>query len=131
MGTMVLIIEDEQDMANLIRDRLENEGYQTDVAYTGADAIKELREKKPDIVTLDLYLPDINGLNILKELKSNPNTYKIPVIIVSSSEEEDNAIGLGADKFIKKPINFVKLFSVLNDAKTKIARSNKESAVKK
>ena len=121
MATTVLIIEDEQDMANLIRDRLEEEGYQTDVAYTGAEAIKELRDKKPDIVTLDVYLPDINGLNILKDLKSNPRTDKIPVIILSSSEEENNAIGLGAERFIKKPINFVKLFSVLKDVKLKLA----------
>lgn len=125
MSTTVLIIEDEEDIANLIRDRLEGEGYQAAVAYTGADAIKELRDKKPDIVTLDVYLPDINGLNILKDLKSNPNTDKIPVIIVSSSEEEDNALGLGAEKFLKKPINFVKLFSVLKDIKSKIRTVSK------
>ena len=125
MATTVLIIEDEQEIANLIRDRLEDEGYSTEVAYTGADAIRELGEKKPDIVTLDVYLPDINGLNILKDLKSNPKTDQIPVIIVSSSDEEKNARELGAQDYVKKPINFAKLFGVLQEIKQRTGKAAK------
>jgi CheY-like chemotaxis protein len=65
-------------------------------------------------------------LNILKELKSNPNTDKIPVIIISSSTEEEDAIHLGADEFVKKPINFPKLFDVLQKAKADIAEKRKK-----
>ena len=125
MATTVLIIEDEPEISNLIRDRLEDEGYLTEVAYTGADAIRELGEKKPDIITLDVYLPDINGLNILKNLKSNSQTDKIPVIIVSSSDEEKNARDLGAQDYVKKPINFVKLFGVLQEIKQRTAKGVK------
>ncbi len=125
MGRTILIIEDEQNIADLIKDRLDDEGYKTDIAFTGGEALNELAKNKPDMITLDIYLPDINGLKILKDLKANPNTDKIPVIIISSSDEEKNAMDLGAEKFVRKPINFTKLFEILKDVESKKKEENK------
>ena len=71
------------------------------------------------MITLDIVLPDANGLSILKDLKADPKTDKIPVIIISSSDEEKNALELGAEKFVKKPINFHKLFEIMKDIEAK------------
>jgi DNA-binding response OmpR family regulator len=125
VGRTILIIEDEQNIADLIKDRLDDEGYKTDIAFTGGEALNELAKNKPDMITLDIYLPDINGLKILKDLKANPNTDKIPVIIISSSDEEKNAMDLGAEKFVRKPINFTKLFEILKDVESKKKEENK------
>ncbi|MHB9155339.1 MAG: response regulator [Endomicrobiales bacterium] len=119
MSPMVLILEDERNIADLLRDRLDDEGYLVRVAHTAADAIVQLRNRNPDVITLDIQLPDSNGLKILKELKSNPETQKIPVVIISSCDEGPAAIALGAEEFIHKPVNFSKLFKVLNDIKAK------------
>ena len=113
MVSTVLIIEDEENIASLIKDRLDDMGYVTSVAYTGKEAAARLREKKPDLITLDIYLPDANGLSILKDLKKDPETDRIPVVIISSSNEEHDAMELGAVKFVNKPINFPKLFEVI------------------
>jgi DNA-binding response OmpR family regulator len=113
MESAVLIVEDEKNLASLLGDRLGDEGYQVRVAYTGADALKLLKEKSPDVVTLDIHLPDANGLALLKDLKADPDMKKIPVIIISSSDEGEGAKKLGAEAFFRKPVDFKKLFDML------------------
>jgi DNA-binding response OmpR family regulator len=124
MGAAILIVEDEYSIAELLKERFDDKGYQVKVAYTGAQAMKALKGNNPDVITLDIFLPDANGLNLLRELKKHPETNTIPVIIISSSDEGEGAKELGAEGFIKKPIDFKKLFSViesLRSAKEKIA----------
>jgi len=118
MGAAILIVEDEQSIAGLLKERLDGEGYQVTVAYTGAEAVKDIQEIKPDVITLDIHLPDANGIKILQNIKSNPATNKIPVIIISSSDEGLDAKAKGAEEFIPKPINFKKLFETLRGLKT-------------
>ncbi|MGA2090887.1 MAG: response regulator [Endomicrobiales bacterium] len=120
MESAVLIVEDEKNIASLLGDRLQEEGYQVRVAYTGADALKQLKEKSPDVITLDIYLPDANGLTLLKDIKANPEMKKIPVIIISSSDDEGDGVKtLGAEGFFRKPVDFTKLFDMLKTLKTK------------
>lgn len=121
MASVVLILEDDKNISDLLRDRLDEEGYKVKVALTGADAILQLKSKSPDIITLDIQLPDSNGLKILKELKADPEIKKIPVVVISSCDEDKQAMALGAEKFLHKPIDFNLLFSVLKDIKTKYA----------
>ena len=113
MGAAILIVEDEQSIAGLIKDRLNDEGYQVTIAYTGEEAVRDIKERKPDVITLDIHLPDANGMTILESIKANPETRAIPVIIISSSEEGLSAKDKGAEEFIPKPINFKKLFETL------------------
>lgn len=110
----VLIIEDEKPIAELIKDRLEQEGYNTAMAYTVSEGLEKLKESKPDAITLDIYLPDNSGLNLLKMIKNDPKTFTIPVIIVSSSDEAQSARELGADDFVSKPVNFKRLLDIVN-----------------
>jgi len=117
MGTAILIVEDEYSIAGLLKERLDYEGYQVTVAYTGEEAVREIKEKRPDVITLDILLPDANGMNILAGIKSNPDTRAIPVIIISSSEEGRSAKEKGAEEFISKPIDFKKLFQTLRGLK--------------
>ncbi|MBN1822688.1 MAG: response regulator [Endomicrobiales bacterium] len=119
MKNAVLVVEDEQNVAELLKERLEEEGYDAEIAYTGTEAVKDIKSHKPDVITLDIYLPDKNGLNVLRDIKSDPGTARIPVIIISSSDEGESAKDLGAEDFIKKPINFKKLFMVLEGIKSK------------
>ena len=114
MRAAILIVEDEQSIAGLLKDRLNDEGYQVTIAYTGEEAVRDIKEKKPDVITLDIHLPDANGINILEGIKADPETKMIPVIIISSSDEGENAKEKGAEEFMLKPINFKKLFETLS-----------------
>ncbi len=76
-------------------------------------AFGQLKKCSPDVITLDIYLPDANGLSILKELRADPKTDKIPVIIISSSDEMRNPEDAGAQDIVKKTIDFRKLFMVI------------------
>jgi two-component system alkaline phosphatase synthesis response regulator PhoP len=113
MGAAILIVEDEQNLADLMKLRLDDEGFQVTVAYTGAEAVKDIKQQRPDVITLDIHLPDANGLRMLEKIKANPETNTIPVIIISSSDEGDEAKSKGAAGYMRKPVNFSKLLSVL------------------
>src|SRR3989339_1765251 len=103
----VLIIEDEEPIANLIKMRLEEEGYSTIVSYTGAEGLKQIEKQHPEALSLDIHLPDIDGRKILEKIRSEKNN--ICVIVVSSDDAEKECKEKGANDFVKKPINFSKL----------------------
>lgn len=117
MGAAILIVEDEQSLADLMKLRLDDEGFQVTVAYTGEEAVKDIKKLKPDVITLDIHLPDANGLRMLEKIKANPETRAIPVIIISSSDEGDEAKSIGAADYMSKPVNFSKLFAMLKGLK--------------
>ena len=104
----VLIIDDEPDLANLVKNRLEYHGYQVDCLNTGRDAVKIAQETNPDLIILDIMLPDKNGYDICYELKHNANTSSIPVILFTAKQEWKAEMGeIGkfakADDYISKP----------------------------
>ncbi|MEC8517426.1 MAG: response regulator transcription factor [Verrucomicrobiota bacterium] len=102
----ILITEDEPDIQELIKFNLERKRYSVDINDSGEEALKTIDKINPDLILLDIMLPGIDGLEILKELKSSKNTRKIPVIIISAlSEEADIVAGLelGADDYLSKP----------------------------
>ncbi|WP_116473274.1 PAS domain S-box protein [Zobellella maritima] len=84
----LLVVEDEPDIAELLSQMLTRAGYLTEIAYSGADALKALTQRHFDAITLDLMLPDIGGLDIIRRLKHTPTTAEIPVIVVSAKMEE-------------------------------------------
>lgn len=113
--TTVLIIEDELPMAELIKERLEEAGYNTIIAYSGGKGLDIATDKKPDVITLDIHLPDINGVEILKILKKDKEKSSIPVIVVTCDDTvEKECKELKAEGFIKKPINFSKLKEIID-----------------
>ncbi len=104
----ILIVDDEEDIVELIKYNLGNEGYSILTAFTGEDAIKITRQFQPDLIVLDLMLPGIDGLEVTKYLKNNDQTNRIPIIMVTAKgEESDIVLGLemGANDYISKPFS--------------------------
>ncbi len=104
----VLIVEDEQDILQLVKLYLEKEGFRTTTAVNGAEALKKVKEDKPDFIVLDLMLPELDGLEVCKRLRSVPETAMLPIIMLTAkAEESDTIIGLelGADDYVAKPFS--------------------------
>jgi len=102
----ILVVDDEKNIVELIRMNLERSGFETIPAYTGREALDEIDKSLPDLILLDLMLPDIDGLEICSRLKMNRKTKDIPIIMLTAkSEESDKVIGLGlgADDYVTKP----------------------------
>ncbi|HEX9819234.1 MAG TPA: response regulator transcription factor [Methylomirabilota bacterium] len=104
----VLVVEDERDVAELIRYNLGKEGYDVLVTASGTDAVKQAREMRPDLVLLDIMVPHLNGWEVCRRLKQDPETRGIPVIMVTGrTEEGDKVLGfeMGADDYVTKPFS--------------------------
>jgi two-component system alkaline phosphatase synthesis response regulator PhoP len=104
----VLIIEDEQDVAELMRYHLAKEGYEVRIAASGVDGIKQAKESRPVMILLDIMVPELNGWEICRRLKEDPETRRIPVVMVTGRVEEgDKVLGLemGADDYVTKPFS--------------------------
>lgn len=105
---LVLVVEDEPDIANLISYNLKIAGLDVDVARDARTALISLRKAQPDLILLDLMLPDADGMDICKSLRGNEKTCQVPIIMVTAkSEEIDRIVGLevGADDYIVKPFS--------------------------
>lgn len=108
VGKKILVIEDEKDVMELIHYNLSKEGFNCDSAYNGQEGLRKAQANSPDLVLLDLMLPVVNGLEVCKTLKSDPNTSHIPIVMVTAkSDETDIVTGLelGADDYITKPFS--------------------------
>jgi two-component system alkaline phosphatase synthesis response regulator PhoP len=104
----VLVVEDEQDVAELIRYNLAKEGYDVLLVGNGADALKHARESRPDVMLLDIMVPQLNGWEVCRRLKQDSGTRAIPVIMVTGRVEEgDKVLGfeMGADDYVTKPFS--------------------------
>jgi two-component system alkaline phosphatase synthesis response regulator PhoP len=104
----VLIVEDEQDILQLVKHYLEKEGFRPITAISGLDALKKVKEEKPDLVVLDLMLPEMDGLEVCKRLRSGPDTAMLPILMLTAkAEESDTIVGLelGADDYVTKPFS--------------------------
>ena len=108
MDANILIVEDERDIADLLRYNLQEAGFKTDYVRNGADALQQAVEKKPDLILLDLMLPEVDGMIVCRLLKNDPRTKNIPIVMVTAkTEEKDRVAGLelGADDYIIKPFS--------------------------
>ncbi len=108
MSASILVVEDESSIAEVLVYNLEREGYEVRVAERGDLALSSIRERMPDLVILDLMLPRIDGLDVLRELRRERSTRALPVVVLTAkSEEIDRIVGLelGADDYIPKPFS--------------------------
>ena len=104
----VLIVEDNEKNMKLARDVLQAKGYQTLEAVTGEEGVKLAREKKPDLVLMDIQLPGINGIEAFKQIRGNATTKGIPVVALTASVTPTDRSAISAagfDAFVSKPIN--------------------------
>lgn len=108
MRPRVVIIEDEKDIVELVRYNFRREGFEVDGFSRGRDGLEHLRRNPPDLVLLDILLPDEDGFEICKRLRADPRLKSVPVIFLTAKgEETDRIVGLeiGADDYVVKPFS--------------------------
>ena len=103
-GGRILVVDDEPDIANLIRRYLEHASYEVLIAYNANDALSLARSKRPDLITLDVMLPDADGFTVLEWLKNDPETSAIPVVLLSMMDDAKRGKLLGAVDYLRKPV---------------------------
>lgn len=112
----ILVVEDEPDTAEMFAEMLRLRGYRVFKSYGSASAMRQLALDKPDVVILDIMMPDISGLEVLHYMRREPALAKIPVIIVSAkSLLSDIKVGMdaGADLYLAKPVAFSELIQAV------------------
>ena len=114
MAKKVLVVDDEKLIVKGIRFSLEQDGMEVDCAYDGEEAYEKAKANAYDMILLDIMLPDEDGLEILRKLRKNPETRKVPIIMVTAKTTEiDKVKGLdsGADDYLTKPFGVMELIS--------------------
>ena len=109
MSKRILIVEDELDLRSTLEFKFKSEGYTVNAVSKGKDAIDAIARKKPDLILLDLMLPDMSGLDICKKIRNNSDSFDIAIIMLTAKGEEvDRVLGfeLGADDYVVKPLAF-------------------------
>jgi two-component system phosphate regulon response regulator PhoB len=104
----ILVVDDEEDLLELIGYNLTKEGYRVTSATSGEEAVRKARAEAPGLIVLDLLLPNVDGLEVCRSLKSDPKTQHIPIVMLTAKGEEiDIVTGLevGADDYITKPFS--------------------------
>ena len=110
---LVLIIDDDANVRDLLCRNLNLEGYRTEAAADGKAGVRMAEELQPDIITLDVIMPQVDGWSVLTELKANKKTRDIPVIMVTIVEDKNLGFSLGAAEYLNKPVDRKKLVSTI------------------
>ena len=106
MGKKILLADDEEDVKSILKMFLKSKGYEVCTAFDGLDAIDQTKKEKPDLILLDIMMPEMDGFEVCKKLKSDPETADIPVIMVSAAshaESVQKGLDAGASDYIVKP----------------------------
>lgn len=131
MGKLILAIDDEEHILELLSYNLESNGFRVLTAESGEEGLKILKKENVDLVLLDIMLPGIDGLEMLKRIRKNPVTAELPVIMLTAKSEEINKVlGLevGADDYISKPFGIYELVARVKAVLRRSERS-KDTAV--
>lgn len=115
----ILIVEDSPTDQHVLKGMLERNGYQTATAATGEEGITQAKQEKPDLILMDVVLPGISGFQATRQLTKDPDTSNIPVIIVTTKNQEtDRVWGLrqGAKDYVTKPVNEAELIGKIKAA---------------
>ncbi|MFO7943533.1 MAG: response regulator [Anaerolineales bacterium] len=118
MAETILIVDDEPEMVEFLETLLNFKGYQTLDAYSEAEGLQKARQEHPDLILLDLTLPDADGLQILKTLRAEKCTADIPVLVVSGKDNprvRPDSLQAGADAFLLKPFHPQALLDKIED----------------
>ncbi len=123
----LLIVEDDFDISNMLRIYFSGQGYDVHVAQRGSEALEKTRQNLPHLIVLDIMLPDIDGYEVCRQLRTNTRTSHIPVIFLTQKDERSDrlqGLELGADDYITKPFDIEELKLRVQNA---IARAERES----
>jgi two-component system cell cycle response regulator len=108
----ILVVDDHEDNVELLRLRLESWGYEVDSAMDGAEALHRVEETPPDLILLDIMMPSVDGMEVARRVKGNPELPFIPIIMqtaLDTTEDKVEGLEAGADDYITKPIDFAEL----------------------
>ena len=108
MSARILVVDDEPDLLELVRFNLSQAGFRVETATSGREALEALRRSPPDLMVLDLMLPDVPGNDIARQVRSDPSLADLPILMLTAkSEEVDRVVGfeLGADDYVPKPFS--------------------------
>jgi len=106
----ILVVDDDTPIRSLLRQELGDAGYQVKEAANGKAALDMVRLSKPDLIILDVMMPEINGFDVAAVLKNDPATMDIPIIILSIVQDKERGLRIGVDRYLTKPINTEQLF---------------------
>ncbi|MGC9610631.1 MAG: response regulator [Minisyncoccia bacterium] len=115
----ILLVEDEPMLSNLLRQRLERENFQVTTAHDGAEAVKILKQEKPDLILLDIILPKMSGFEVMEAMRGDPSIQAAPVVVVSNLGQEsdvEHGQSLGAvGYFVKAQMSIEDLVSKIRE----------------
>jgi DNA-binding response OmpR family regulator len=115
----VIVVEDEPDTAEMFAEMMRLNGYQVMKSYAGETAVSLIKKEKPDAVVLDIMMPDLSGLEVLRILRNDPALASIPVIVVSAkslTSDIKQGMDAGASVYLAKPVAFMDLVAAVENA---------------
>ncbi|MFP5310330.1 MAG: response regulator transcription factor [Actinomycetes bacterium] len=118
MTRRVLAVDDDPVIQRLLQVNLEMEGYEVTLAGDGDEAIAKVRELRPDLVLLDVMMPNRDGWSVCEEMKSDPELKDIPVVFLSARAQDADVLrgrALGADNYVTKPFDPIDLLELVQD----------------
>jgi hypothetical protein len=128
-GPTVLVVEDDEDARELLRRTLENDGYDVVTASTGREGLLLARELEPDVITLDVMMPALDGWTVLSLVRKNPRLRDIPIVLISMLDEREKGLALGADHYMSKPIDHDRLRAVLSQYDSPVVDADAATAL--
>ncbi len=108
MSERILIVDDEPDLVELVRFHLTQAGYEVEACTSGREGLEQVRRRAPDLLVLDLMLPDLSGTEVCRQIRSDPKLAALPILMLTAKGEEvDRVVGfeLGADDYVAKPFS--------------------------
>lgn len=126
---VILLVEDDSELQGLVRQRLEESGYEVRTAETGPDALASVEDRTPDLVLLDIMIPEIDGLEVCRRLRSSHPLLYI-IMLTARTSEVDRVVGLevGADDYVTKPFSLSELVARVRSALRRLRLTSEESA---
>ncbi|MEL7166304.1 MAG: response regulator [Pseudomonadota bacterium] len=118
MGKHVLLVEDEANITEAIRFLLSREGWDVDTHTDGATAVDKVRERRPDLLVLDYMLPGKSGLDILRELRAEPDYARLPILMLTArgqKRDREEAERAGVSRFMTKPFSNLEVMTAVRD----------------
>jgi two-component system cell cycle response regulator DivK len=108
MTKRILVVEDQEDNRRILRDLLGSAGFEVIEAVTGAEGVRSARAQRPDLILMDIQLPELDGHEATRLIKADPDLRSIPIVVVTSyalSGDEAKALAAGADAYVTKPFS--------------------------
>lgn len=114
MARKILTCDDEKHIVRLIQVNLERQGYEVITAYNGAECLEKVASERPDLIVLDVMMPEMTGFEVLEKLKSNPETHDLPVIMLTARAQDSDVLRgwqSGVECYLTKPFNPMELIA--------------------